>query len=142
MPTKPEAALYKRVKENLKGCHITRLESRTGLGIPDCLLGFGPLVSGFAMLELKVVKGGYKVRLSPHQVAFSQKHAALGCPVFILVQRYHTADSTAKDSDLLLFSGSQAADLVTQGLKVTPLVEFPTSNADWEGIKDLLVAYL
>lgn len=140
MPTKPEAALYKRVRENLKDCLITRLESRTGLGIPDCLLGFGPLTPGFALLELKVVKGGYKVRLSPHQVAFSQKHAALGCPVFILVQRYHTADSTAKDSDLLLFSGSQAADLVTQGLKTTPLAEFPTLQADWSSIKALFVA--
>ena len=142
MPTKPEAALYKRVRENLRDCHITRLESRTGLGIPDCLLGFGPLNPGFAMLELKVVKGGFKVRLSPHQVAFNQKHAALGCPVFILVQRYHTAESTPKDSDLLLFSGSQAADLVTQGLKITPLAEFPTLNADWEGIKALLMADL
>jgi hypothetical protein len=39
---KPEAALYKRLKENLPNSHITRLESRVGLGVPDCLIALGP----------------------------------------------------------------------------------------------------
>jgi hypothetical protein len=39
---KPEAALYKRLKENLPNSHITRLESRVGLGVPDCLVALGP----------------------------------------------------------------------------------------------------
>lgn len=124
------------------GCVITRLESRTGLGIPDCLIAFGPLNPGFAMLELKVVKGGWKVRLSPHQVAFNTKHASLGCPVFILVQRYHAVDATPQNSDLLLFSGSQAPLLALNGLKTAPLAEFSTLQADWGNIKALLMADL
>jgi hypothetical protein len=106
------------------------------------LIAFGPPNPGFAMLELKVVKGGSKVRLSPHQVAFNAKHASLGCPVFILVQRYHAADSTPKNSDLLLFSGSQAPFLALNGLKTTPLAEFSTLQADWGDIKGLLMADL
>ena len=124
----------------MTGCVITRLESRTGLGIPDCLIGFGPLNPGFAMLELKVVKGGRKVRLSPHQVAFSLKHASLGCPVFILVQAFARAESTAKESRILLFSGSQAGLLAQNGLETPALAEFPTFETDWGAITALIRA--
>jgi hypothetical protein len=92
------------------------------------------------MLELKVVKGGWKVRLSPHQVAFNTKHASLGCPVFILVQRYHAVDATPQNSDLLLFSGSQAPLLALNGLKTAPLAEFPTFETDWGAITALIRA--
>jgi hypothetical protein len=74
---KPEAALYKRLKENLPNSHITRLESRVGLGVPDCLIALGPQQPRFVMVELKVTKRGRKVALSPHQVAFHLKHADL-----------------------------------------------------------------
>jgi hypothetical protein len=67
---KPEAGLYKRLKENLPNSHITRLESRVGLGIPDCLVALGPQQPRFVMIELKVVKGR-KLAISPHQSGFS-----------------------------------------------------------------------
>ena len=92
------------------------------------------------MLELKVVKGGRKVRLSPHQVAFNIKHASLGCPVFILVQAFARAESTSKESRILLFSGSQAGFLAQNGLETPALVEFPTFEADWGAIKALIQA--
>jgi hypothetical protein len=82
---KPEAGLYKRLKENLPNSHITRLESRVGLGIPDCLVALGPQQPRFVMIELKVVKGR-KLAISPHQVAFHLKHADMKAPTFILVQ--------------------------------------------------------
>lgn len=121
---------------------ITRLESRTGLGIPDCLIAFGPFNPGFAMLELKVVKGGRKVRLSPHQVAFNVKHASLGCPVFILVQIFKNELSTPNESSISLFQGSQASELAIKGLETTPIASFLTKNIDWDAIKAHLMASL
>ena len=121
---------------------ITRLESRTGLGIPDCLIGFGPLNPGFAMLELKVVKGGRKVRLSPHQVVFNVKHASIGCPVFILVQIFKNELSTPNESSISLFQGSQASELAIKGLETTPIASFLTKNTDWDVIKAHLMANL
>ena len=88
------------------------------LGIPDCLLAFPHGV--FVMVELKVVKRGRKVNLSPHQVAFHIKHADLNCPTYILVQ-YHPAGTThASKSELLLFCGEQAIDLVNRYDPVKP----------------------
>ena len=74
MPSKPESGLYQRLKENLPACHITRIESRVNLGIPDCLVAF-KVPGEFVMVELKVVRRGRKVALSPHQVSFHAKHA-------------------------------------------------------------------
>jgi hypothetical protein len=53
MAIKPEAGLYKRLKENLPEAHITRIESRVNLGIPDCLIALTK--NRFVMVELKVV---------------------------------------------------------------------------------------
>jgi hypothetical protein len=72
---KPEAALYKRLKENLPNSHITRLESRVGLGVPDCLIALGPPATSLCYGGVEGnVKRGRKVALSPHQVAFHLKH--------------------------------------------------------------------
>jgi len=46
--------LGKKVQENLPKSHITRIESRAGLGIPDMLIAFEP-EGLFVMMELKVV---------------------------------------------------------------------------------------
>jgi len=103
----PEAALAHRVKDNLPNCHITRLESRVGLGIPDMLIAF-KAPSKFVMLELKVVTTGRKVRLSPHQISFHVKHGDMGCPSFILVHW------RAKD-ELRLYAGRRAIQLAEEG---------------------------
>ena len=84
MPAKPETKLYQRLKENLQNCLITRIESRVNLGIPDCLIALRR-TGTFVPVELKVVKHGRRVRLSPHQIAFHSRHAELGCATFVLV---------------------------------------------------------
>jgi len=137
MALKPEANLYKRLKENLPSCHFTRIESRVNLGIPDCLLAFPHGM--FVMVELKVVKRGRKVNLSPHQVAFHINHADLRCPTYILVQHQPAGTAHASKSELLLFCGEQAIDLATLGVDTPALARWPWTGVSWSELRKHLV---
>lgn len=137
MPAKPESALYRRVKENLPNCHITRIESRVNLGIPDCLVAFPH--GEFVMVELKVVKRGRKVTLSPHQVAFHLKHADLRCPTFILVQYYPPKALTVAGSELLLYGGDQALELHKLGIELQPIDRWPWTGVPWNMVRQALL---
>ena len=137
MAVKPEANLYKRLRESLPNCHFTRIESRVNLGIPDVLLAFPH--GQFAMVELKVVKRGRKVNLSPHQVAFHIKHADLRCPTYILVQHQPAGTTHASKSELLLYCGEQAIDLVTLGVDTPALARWPWTAISWAELRKNLV---
>jgi hypothetical protein len=137
MALKPETNLYKRLKENLPSCHFTRIESRVNLGIPDCLLAFPHGL--FVMVELKVVKRGRKVNMSPHQVAFHIKHADLRCPTYILVQYQPAGTAHASKSELLLFCGEQAMDLATLGVDTPALARWPWTGVVWPDLRKHLV---
>jgi hypothetical protein len=137
MALKPEANLYKRLKENLPNCHFTRIESRVNLGIPDCLLAFPH--GEFVMVELKVVKRGRKVALSPHQVSFHVKHADLRCPTFVLVQYHPPGTAHASKSELLLYAGEQAIDLVTLGIDTPAMARWPWTGVSWAELRNHLV---
>lgn len=92
----------------------------------------------FALLELKVVKRGRKVRFSPHQVAFHVKHADLRCPTFILVQHY--AGSThASKSALLLYLGEQVLDVVARGVDAPAVAHWPWTGISWAELRKHLV---
>lgn len=121
----------------MRGCHITRIESRVGLGIPDCLIAFKEGV--FVMLELKVVKRGRKVNLSPHQIAFHLKHATdMGCPTFVLVQHIPPSGMT-RESMLLLYKGSQVMELKKLGVDLQPEGEWSWRAPMWEMMRDQLL---
>lgn len=130
MTAKPESALNKKIADNLTGAVVTRLESRTGLGIPDMLIALGSI---FVMLENKVCPlGSKKVKLSPHQVAFHIKHSLINAPTFIMVQHQLR---TEKYKSLSLYAGAQAMELLEKGILVEPLVRYPYNAIDWEEIK-------
>jgi len=137
MALKPEANLYKRLRENLPNCHFTRIESRVNLGIPDVLLAFPHGL--FVMVELKVVKRGRKINLSPHQVAFHIKHADLRCPTYILVQYQPAGTTHAKKSELLLYCGEQSVDLVNLGVDTPALARWPWTAISWAELRNNLV---
>ena len=85
------------------------MENRSLLGTPD-LLGYS-INEHFFTLELKVTLG-YKIRFSPHQIAFHVKHRK---NTFILV-------ACTPDRGLVrLYPGSQILELVNLGLKLEPL---------------------
>ena len=134
MPAKPEAKLFSRLKDNLENCHISRIENRVNQGIPDCLIALYP-ESIFVPVELKVVKTGRKVRISPHQVAFHVKHADMGCATFILVA--HTPDN-GKPSYLLLYGGNQVLSLLECGLDAEPIERWNYSAIMWHRLRHLL----
>jgi hypothetical protein len=89
------------------------------------------------MVELKVVKVGRKVHLSPHQVAFHLKHASLGCPTWIMVQ-YHPPMTRVQEADIRLYRGDQAEDLFLNGIDATPVVAWPVNEVDWPEVERLL----
>ena len=131
----PEAVFYKKIRESLPGCYFTRIESRVGLGIPDILLG---LDSGkFVMMEVKVVLRGFKVHISPHQVAFHVKHSRIDCPVFVLIKKY-VKTGPHGNGELFLYRGADAASLQEIGLREVPLAHWPLDTVDWNRMRGLL----
>jgi hypothetical protein len=93
-----EKNLWIQLKNNTKSIIWTRIESSTGLGIPDL---FGYYKRGF-WVELKVIVNN-KINFSAHQIAWIHRHYSAGCPVFVLAR-----DPLPKT--LKLFSGSIVRD--------------------------------
>jgi hypothetical protein len=134
MTAKPESVLNKKIADNLPDACVTRLESRTGLGIPDMLIALGSI---FVMLENKVCPlGSKKVKLSPHQVAFHIKHSFMYAPTFIMVQHQLR---TEKYKSLSLYGGNQAMELLEKGILVEPLLRYPYNAIDWAEIRERMI---
>jgi hypothetical protein len=136
MTAKPESALNKKIADNLPDAYVTRLESRTGLGIPDMLIALGNV---FVMLENKVCAlGTKKVKLSPHQVSFHVKHSLTKAPTFIMVQHQLR---TEKVKSLSLYGGHQAMDLLEKGILLEPLLRYPYNAIDWQKIRERMLLH-
>ena len=126
---KPEAKLWKTVKNYPSSISWNRIENWALPGIPD-LLGYNKNQKFFT-LELKWTKAD-KVRLSPFQVAFHKKHPEGS---FILVSRSAnrgTRTTVLQKSNsgglvrgrahpIFLYKGSQIMELVELGLKLQPI---------------------
>ncbi len=125
----------KKVQENLPKSHITRIESRAGLGIPDMLIALEP-EGVFVMLELKVVQKGKKVNLSPHQISFLIKHSTLGAPVFLLVQHKLLGGTS---NYLSLYKGGSAIEVFERGIDAPFLLRYPAVAVDWKEIRKMLL---
>ena len=106
----PEAKLYQKVKRNFKEFSLIRLENLSLLGTPDLLVCNN---SGhFFTIELKVTKG-YKIRFSPHQIAFHSRHPK---NTFILIKAL--GPCAPNTSPISMFHGHRITELVTSGLKL------------------------
>ena len=116
-----EKNLWNQLKKNTKSIIWTRIESSTGLGIPDL---FGFYKRGF-WVELKVIKNN-KLNFSAHQIAWINRHYSVGCPVFVLAR-----DPLPKT--LKLFSGSIVRDPTSINDK-PPLCSIPRAARpdSWE----------
>jgi len=133
MTIKPEAALAKRVRDNLPGCKITRIESRASLGFPDCVIAFEK-TGRFVPVELKVVQAGLKVDLRPHQISFHYAHADIGCKTYILVEYWPPKG----EKELRLYSGAQAIELQKQGLRLPALNSWPLRGMQWGELAEII----
>ena len=106
----PEAKFYQNVKQNFRQFSLIRLENISLLGTPDLLVC--NTSGNFCTIELKVTKG-YKLRFSPHQIAFHVKHPT---NTFILAKTLGPCSS--KTSPISMYRGSRINELVTSGLKL------------------------
>jgi len=93
----------------------------------------------FVMVELKVVKRGKKINLSPHQISFHVKHADLGCPSFILVEYHPPGTTSVLKGQLLLYAGKQAEELFVRGIDAEPIDKWPLSHVMWNMLRHRLV---
>jgi len=101
---RPETKLWHDFKKHTTQISWTRLENSSVLGTPD-LLGYNTFGT-FLTVELKVISG-YKLRLSPHQIAFHVKHPQ---HTFILAWK-------ASRREYKMFPGSSILTLVKDGFK-------------------------
>ena len=125
----PERKLYQKLKSKTPKIIWNRLENLSLSGTPD-LLGYN--TSGhFFTIELKVTKGN-KIRFSPHQIAWINRHITLGAPVFVLAR-------DPRSKTIKLFSGSIVRSPHTVD-KVPSLISIPARPrlVDWEQVLALL----
>lgn len=130
----PELAFGKRVTAALKslGCDVERIENRINAGVPDLLVGIG---SRFVMVELKRVKQGQSVHISPHQVAFHIRHSRKSRPCFVLI--HHDA-KLSRPGGIFLYRGEDAIELYEEGVRAEPLAKWDIKGIDWQELYDHL----
>ena len=104
----PEAKLYQKLRKNSKGIVWTRLENLSSLGNPD-VLGYNTLGTFFTV-ELKVTRG-YKLKFSPHQIAWHKTHPK---NTFIIAEALGPRSSKL----VHMFRGSRITELAASGLKL------------------------
>ena len=106
----PEAKFYQQIKRNFREFSLIRLENNSLLGTPDLLVCNN---SGhFFTIELKVTKG-YKIKFSPHQIAYHVRHPK---NTFILTKALGPCASNT--SPISMYHGHRITELVTSGLKL------------------------
>ena len=112
----PEAKLYKKLRKVSKDISWIRIENLSSLGTPD-LLGYNTFGTFFTV-ELKVTRG-YKLKFSPHQIAFHKTHPT---NTFIIAEALGPRSSKL----VHMFRGSRIMELAACGLKL---------EACWSGLE-------
>lgn len=136
MARKPEAVFSDYIRDHLRGVDISRVESVANLGFPDMVvadkLGSGRL--GF--VENKVVQRGLQVGLRPHQISFLFRHWQYGCPAFVLVKH----QPAGKRAGIVnLYHGGQCMELAEVGLRLDPVIRWPSNAVDWERLRGFIL---
>lgn len=81
------------------------------------------------LVELKVVRAGVKVRLSPHQVAFADRSARFGVPAYLLVQHWPKEVFRASDSVVYAYQAGQVVEVAQKGLSVKAWMHWALKDA-------------
>lgn len=88
------------------------------------------------LVELKVVRAGVKVRLSPHQVAFADRAARFGVPAYLLVQHWPKEVFRASDSVVYAYQAGQVVEVAQKGLSVKAWMHWTLRDA--KGLHEFL----
>ena len=89
----------------------TRIENTASPGVPDVFWTHRKVRGLTGWIELKIIRGN-KTRFGQEQVAWIKSHANLGVNVCILAR---------KDDTILLWDGSQVAEVASDGIQVEPV---------------------
>ena len=128
----PEANFWKSIRSNLpKNCHATRIENKSGGGIPDVHLVWDGLPF---WLELKVAKTN-AINLRREQIAWNAGYWSRGGANFFLVKRSSTRE-------LLLFGGGSGPAVLEQGCLAPCLLSCASVPAFFEALRPVLQARL
>ena len=125
-----ESLFWKSLKNGINEAFWTRIENRSGGGIPDV---FGCYKGVPIWIELKQTKY-YKVLLSPLQVSWHYSFAKADGTSYIFVKKQ--GESLLKRS-LYLYGGKDSLIIAKKGLKHLPLKQFDYPY-DWNAIRDSL----
>lgn len=88
------------------------------------------------LVELKVVRAGAKVRLSPHQISFADRAARLGVPVYLLVQHWPKEVFRAGDSTVFAYKAGQLVEVAKRGITVKAWMHWALKDA--QGLHEFL----
>lgn len=133
---KLEKDLYKGLRTRLSpesSVGWLRIEAKQPLGMPDLLImERGKIV----LVELKVVRAGAKVNLSPHQVAFADRASRLGVPLYLLVQHWPKEVFRAGDSTIFAYRAAQLVEVAKRGISVKAWRHWTLNDAS--GLQEFL----
>lgn len=130
----PEANFWTSLRQSLPTTSIgTRIENKAGGGIPDAHI----LLDGLPLwVELKVTASA-RVSVSPHQVAWHTAYFARGGLSGFLVKHL----SSKNRGTISFFSGSQAIDVLQNGLKTEPLFSVHAAPEVWPILRPIVRAF-
>lgn len=136
MARKPEAVFSDYIRDHLRDVDISRVESVANLGFPDMVIA-DKLGSGrVGFVENKVVQRGLQVGLRPHQISFLFRHWHYGCPAFVLVKHVPVGKRVGMVN---LYHGGQCLELAEIGLRLDPIIRWPSNGIDWERLRDYIL---
>ena len=136
MARKPEAVFSDYIRDHLRDVDISRVESVANLGFPDMVVA-DKLGSGrVGFVENKVVQRGLQVGLRPHQISFLFRHWQYGCPAFVLVKHLPVGKRVGMVN---LYHGGQSMELAEVGLRLDPVIRWPSNGVNWELLRDFIL---
>jgi hypothetical protein len=123
------------VQPLLKGlCSIAmRIECKSPLGFPDVLIAIDGRI---VLLELKVVRSGAKVALSPHQIAFAHQASEAGLGYALLVHYWPESVLRAVDTDVYGYRANRVIEVAKRGISEKPNAAWRVGDA--EGLQSFL----
>jgi hypothetical protein len=132
MAAGPESNFWKAIRLKLpKNCHATRIENKSGGGVPDVHMVWDGLPF---WLELKVSKSN-AVKFRKEQIAWNTGYWARGGANFVLVKRI-------KPHSILLFEGGSSAEVLERGCLAPCVLSCASVPAFFDALRPILLARL
>lgn len=117
------------MQPQLKGpCSIAmRIECKSPPGFPDVMIA---LEGRIMLLELKVVRAGAKVALSPHQIAFAHQASEAGIGYALLVHYWPESVLRSVDTDVYGYRANRVVEVAKRGVNEKPNAVWRVGDAE------------